>query len=169
MLKTNFDSLITKLNIAPADMAEELAQESVRLFQENFRKQGFFEENTWKPRKNNTDPKRGILIGKGGGAKLWRSLRYTISANKITIVADRPYAAIHNEGGKAIQYVKPFTVNQHKRKVGKKKKKVDVKRYQVKAFTRKINMPKRQFIGEHVELTNKLNLFIENYLNNNIL
>jgi phage gpG-like protein len=74
---------------------------AVNHFEENFEKGGFVDKTLqkWKPRKNDTDPGRGVLIGKQSG-KLMRATRI-ISANPSgTIVGNTlKYAGIHNRGG----------------------------------------------------------------------
>ena len=147
MIETNFTDYINKLKELENILATEIAQEAVNQFQENFRRQGFFAPNTWTKRFGNIDPERGILIGKGSGAKLWRSLRYEVKGNNIIIIADRPYAEKHNAGFRGTENVKPSTIESHKRK--QQNKIVTVKRHQRKAFQRQVNVPKRQFLGNH--------------------
>lgn len=80
------------------------SNEAVNFFQDNFRRGGFLDRSVkrWKPRKGNVDPGRGVLIGKGGGAKLWKSIsRTSISSKKarIGIKGDaNKYASVHNFG-----------------------------------------------------------------------
>ena len=116
---------------------------ATELFDRNFEQQGFFGKK-WQHRKNNSDPGRGILIGKGSG-RLRRSLNNPVrSGNTISWKLDVPYAKIHNEGGtiKTTQ-----SVRAHNRTVKGKVQKV-------KAFSRNVNikMPQRQFIGDHPQL-----------------
>lgn len=105
-----------------------IANEAVNEFTENFRRQGFKDQSTrkWKQRKGNTDPGRGILIGKGGGNKLSRSIRKLRASQKRVIVGSTiHYAGVHNYGLKAGRG---------------------------KGFT----MPKRQFIGHSKALSDKI-------------
>lgn len=126
---------------------------ATELFDRNFEQQGFFGDK-WKQRKNNSDPGRGILIGRGSG-RLRKGIRATKiegdrgnngSTMKTSIVwtFDVPYAKIHNEGGtiKATQNVRPFS------------RTVKGKVQKVKSFSRKVNIkiPQRQFIGDHPQL-----------------
>jgi phage gpG-like protein len=109
---------------------------AVTFFKRSFRRQGFLNNGLqkWNPRKGekvrgaNTKKKdkesRGILIGKGTGDKLSRSIRIEQkSFFRIVITSPKVYAEIHNSGlmGKAF---------------GK---------YSFK-------MPKRQFMGKSTEL-----------------
>lgn len=108
----------------------------------NFSAQGFINNGSaerWKPRKKETHLTKGNRILHGTGI-LQQSVKVLIKGNDIVAGVDLdkvPYAKAHNEGGRIIQYVKP-----HHRKHYK-----TGKRYQVKAFTRKITMPKRQYLG----------------------
>jgi phage gpG-like protein len=167
MLTHNFDHIVQQIRHLSGILPEEIAQESVNLFQENFRIQGFFVANTWKERKDKSDTKRGILIGKGSGAKLWRSLRYEITLTGITIIADRPYAAVHNEGFKGVQYIKQHTVESHKRqqKTTRGIKNVTVKRHQRGASARRVNITQRQFLGNHPVYRKHIIEFIEKLIN----
>lgn len=108
----------------------------------NFSAQGFITNGSaqkWKPRQKETHATQGNRILHGIGI-LQQSVKVLIQGNKIVAGVDLdtvPSAKVHNEGGGIIQNVKP-----HHRKHFK-----TGKRYQVKAFTRKINMPKRQYLG----------------------
>jgi len=80
------------------------SNEAVNFFQDNFKREGFLDRRvrTWKSRKV-IDPGRGILIGKGGGAKLFDSIARTgLSYRKVTIgikgEAIQKYASVHNFG-----------------------------------------------------------------------
>tara|TARA_R100000951_G_scaffold40148_1_gene34036 strand:- start:753 stop:1205 length:453 start_codon:yes stop_codon:yes gene_type:complete len=113
------------------------AEEAVQFFQANIiGRQGFLDRkvNKWPKRKRNVDPGRNILVGKGGGAKLWKSIsRTTISAKSVTIgIKGEPkdYASVHNYGLKAGRG---------------------------KGFI----MPKRQFMGESKTLNKKINRLIK--------
>mgnify|MGYP001554415542 CR=1 FL=1 len=113
---------------------------ATELFDRNFEQQAFF-FNKWKQRKNDSDPGRAILIGRGSG-RLRKGIKATqINGNTITWSFDVPYAKIHNEGGiiKTTQNVRPFS------------RTVKGKEQKVKGFSRKVNikMPQRQFIGDH--------------------
>jgi len=113
------------------------AEEAIQFFQENFTgRQGFLDRSVekWDKRKYNTDPGRGILIGKGGGSKLYKSIaRTSLSAKKVVIGIKGPanvYASVHNFGLRAGRG---------------------------KGFI----MPKRQFMGESKTLNKKIVRLIE--------
>ena len=133
---------------------KDIEVKATELFDRNFEEQGFFGKK-WDKRKNDSDPGRGILMGRGSG-RLRRSLQNPKrGSNSITWNLDVPYAKIHNEGGtiKATQNVRPFN------------RTVKGKEQKVKAFTRNVNikMPQRQFIGDHP----KLRLEIETIITRN--
>jgi phage gpG-like protein len=153
-----------------ADLPAYIGTEAVRFFQDSFTRQGFIDTGSvekWKARgkkaKRNT---RGILIDTGA---LRRSIRIVSKGrNYVVIGATQPYAQVHNEGFRGIQHVRP-----HKRKRTIKIKyknsytgrnvtiKGDGKRYNVKGFARKVNMPKRQFMGKSAFLDKRIIMQIE--------
>lgn len=93
-------------------------------FQDSFRNQGFTDSGLkkWKKRKGNTDPGRGVLIGKGTGT-LRNSIRVkTATMKKILITSDLKYSAVHNYGLKTGRG-KGFTMT--KRQFMGKSKKLD--------------------------------------------
>ena len=117
------------------------AEEAVQFFQANIiGRQGFLNTKVskWPKRKKNVDPGRGILVGKGGGAKLWKSIsRTTMSEKSVTIgIKGEPadYASVHNFGLRAGRG---------------------------KGF----KMPKRKFMGESKTLNKKINRLIKRRIN----
>lgn len=84
------------------------AEEAVQFFQENITgRQGFLDRSVkkWPKRKKNVDPGRNVLVGKGGGAKLYKSISRTgLSAKRVVIGIKGPpkvYASVHNFGLRA--------------------------------------------------------------------
>ncbi|HON52642.1 MAG TPA: hypothetical protein PLS12_05495, partial [Bacteroidales bacterium] len=65
-----------------------------------------------------------------------------------------PYASLHNSGGEITQSVRPHT----------RQRKIDKKKYLVRAHTRKINMPQRQFIGN----SHQVQSIVKNIVNENL-
>ncbi len=88
----------------------------------------------WAPRKD-TKAKGSLLLVTG---KMRRSIRSGISGRGVKFTSPLPYTGLHNTGGKFTQ-----TVRSHSRtsKTGKS--------YTVKAHSRTMTMPQRQFIGDH--------------------
>lgn len=101
-----------------------VGNEAKNFFQDSFRNQGFTDSGLkkWKKRKGNTDPGRGVLIGKGTGT-LRNSIRVkTATMKKILITSDLKYSAVHNYGLKTGRG-KGFTMT--KRQFMGKSKKLD--------------------------------------------
>ncbi|NJM13984.1 MAG: hypothetical protein HC896_00120 [Bacteroidales bacterium] len=140
-----------------------VGQEAVNFFRSSFRNQGFT-RNTLVPwrrtkTKNNTFGKRsqGILIGSG---RMMRSIYVSYrSLSKTTVAIPVPYAQVHNEGFKGTVSVRAHTrKNYIKAKVqgsynqsGKRRTKtIEILKGEakVRAHTRRMNMPRRQFAGE---------------------
>jgi phage gpG-like protein len=98
---------------------QDLKVELTDKFDKNFSQGGFF-GGRWQPKK---DGSASHLIKKGA---LRRSIKSTIQGNALVFTSSKPYAAAHNEG-----------VN----------KSVTAKSKKGKTFSRKMNLPQRQFIG----------------------
>jgi phage gpG-like protein len=146
-----------------------LGNDAVNFFLDNFKRQGWLGNRLepWKKRKRNKKrPGRAILVDSG---RLRRSIRITsIHAGTVTIGTDVPYAKAHNEGFRGVVNVKAHTRGKYaKSKVGTgkltKKGKERMKTVTsktgegtVKAHTRKVNMPRRQFMGSSPYLTKQL-------------
>ncbi len=111
-----------------SDMRVELSEE----FDRNFERKAFFTKK-WKQRAN-PNAKGSLLIVTG---TMRRSIRGEVKNNGVRFSSAVPYAAIHNEGGKG---TKPVRAHSRKSKKGKT--------YQVRAHTRKFQMPQRQFVGD---------------------
>lgn len=109
------------------DIRVELTEE----FDKNFSRKAFFTDK-WKKRKNPNA--NGSLLQVTG--TLRRSIQSSVTDNGVRFTSNVPYAAIHNEG---LQSRKPVKAHQ-RRQYGKT--------VQVKAHTRRFNMPQRQFVGD---------------------
>ena len=76
----------------------DIGVKATELFDRNFEQQGFFGKK-WQSRKNNSDPGRGILMGRGSG-RLRKGVKTPKqNGNSLVWNFDVPYAKIHNEGG----------------------------------------------------------------------
>lgn len=120
---------------------------AVNLFKDNFSKQGFQDDEgdvqKWAERKNDPDPGRGILMKTG---RLRDSIRIIHATSRtITIGSRLSYAKIHNEGFRGGVSVRGFHRTRNNQ------------REQVRPQTRRIKMPKRQFIGDSRALTKRIN------------
>ncbi len=124
------------------------------LFDKNFEEQGFFGEK-WQASKyvQKTRSEGSLLIRTGN---LRSSLYYEIQGYDIMIKSNMPYAGIHNEGGtikhpggtayKVINKKAVFVSNKTAKGKGFKRTKLH-----------NIEIPKRQFVGNHQKLTEEIN------------
>lgn len=149
----NLARLQEALKHLPYDIKVELAD----AFDKNFDNESFFGKK-WTPSKyvskdNKRSGKARKLLNKSGGGGLRGSFKYTVNGYKILISSNKPYAAIHNEGG---------TIN-HPGGTAyfydtKKKQLVWVRNTDPKAADlprtkpHKIEIPQRQFIGHDKEV-----------------
>lgn len=141
-----------------------LGNEAVTWTKQNFRRQGYPDKGfkAWKPRRNaKRNAGRAILISSG---RLSRSPRILSTGPlRVDIGTDVPYARAHNYGSnetvtvKAHKRAKLGTVMHSTGKSGQFKKSKGITGYsQVKSHTRKMNLPKRQFIGASAVLASIL-------------
>ena len=120
------------------DILRDARVKLTEMFKNNFREQGFFGQR-WVATKVSKTNKRGkgsILIVTGA---MRRSIRSQIRGIAVVFSSNLPYTALHNEGGKF-----SVTVRAHSRtnrKTGNS--------YSVRSHSRQMNMPQRQFIGDH--------------------
>ena len=134
-----------------------------------FRKQGWTDNGfeRWKPRKNNKDAGRSILVKRG---KLKRSIKVRM-ANWTRVVVGSygiEYAQIHNEGGAiskgsrtGVLAFKSFSKGKNKGKTmfAKNNSKASYAQ-KVSIGAHSINMPKRQFIGKSQRLERELKAIV---------
>jgi phage gpG-like protein len=136
---------------------------AVAFSMERFRQQNWVGASgvePWKPRKKDSQKNKGkgILVQSGN---LRRSIRITAETRDgVTVGSNIIYAKVHNQGS-----TETVQIGAHKRtigvadiselnKAGKPKKQAITTN--VKAHSRKQNIPKRQFLGASPALTTKL-------------
>lgn len=126
----------------PKLVAEEAAEYSRRRFAEKN-----FDGKPWKPLSKNYRPTRGTLLVRSGA--LLNSVRVvSVSQEKVVIGAGNskvPYAQVHNEG-----FSGSVVVKTHSRRMK------GGKTVRVKSHNRRMNIPRRQFMGNCPELERKL-------------
>ena len=159
-------------------------QMAVSHFKSNFRQSGFVNNGlqAWKPAKRTEGKKKGAENNyktlTSGRNHLMSSISYIPHDSSVLIKNDVPYASIHNEGGQVNSHptvtpkMKKFAWAKYYEALGVPKgTKVhktlsipeDAARWRALALTKKTKlniqylMPKRQFIGESRELTDKIN------------
>lgn len=150
------DFFITLDNITKAldSLPKRVSVLAVNFSKERFVKQNWIDSSTeeWRPRsrkrRGGKRRQRGAVLVDSG--RLKRSIRViSISKNKIVIGTAVPYAQAHNDGVNAMVTVKPHS----RRRNGKT--------YQVRAYSRRMFLPRRRFLGDSKELTKRLeNLII---------
>ncbi len=160
-------------NILPKKQANTI----LRFVNGNFRAQGwqgtYFKK--WKPIKNSKKRKSSILIKSG---RLRAGTTVEISKGQVTVQNKMPYAAIHNEGFKGKVVIGAHTRNKYSKakigtgkltKTGKERQKtVSYKsgESKVRTHTRRVNMPRRQYMPtakrQSVALNNSITKMIEN-------
>lgn len=138
---------------------------AVEFSMEAFKKEAWV-GSAWKPRQSDKDNKgRGILVKSG---TLKRSIRITSETrDSTTIGTDVIYAKVHNEGSNESVQVPAHLRTINLKAVGKGKQEKP-KQVQVKAHSRKMNMPKRQFMGASPELTKRLTNMVQSEIMKNL-
>lgn len=139
----NLEQCIRKaMRSLPKLVAEEAAEYSRRRFAEKN-----FDGKPWKPLSKNYHPTRGTLLVRSGA--LLNSVRVvSVSQEKVVIGAGNSkvnYAKAHNEG-----FSGSVVVKTHSRRMK------GGKTVRVKSHNRRMNIPRRQFMGNCPELERKL-------------
>lgn len=143
-------------------LPRKIAVTAVNFSKENFKRQGWLDNGLqkWVLRKKRGARKtdnRAVLVKSG---RLRRSIRATsVTDSQIIIGTDVPYAQIHNEGGtgEVTQNVGAHTRKEHSRS-GRKVQAATVRAYTRK---RKLNVPKRQFMGPSQALNKRVERLIK--------
>ncbi len=127
------------------DILSDARVKLAEMFNNNFREQGFFGQK-WVATKTSKVNKRGrgsILIVSGA---MRRSIKSYVSGMAVVFSSHLPYTALHNEGGNFA-----VTVRAHSRT-----NKKTGNTHTVRAHTRQMSMPQRQFIGDHEKVQEAL-------------
>ena len=146
------------------DMPRLIGNAAVSMVNQNFRDAGWRDGGLkpWKKTKRQ--------MGKGKGSQylplhssrehLSRSTQYKKTGpGEVTISNPVPYASVHNDG-----FEGNVNVKAHKRTISKGKNKSN--KYSVRAFSRRMYIPQRQFMGESRELNEKIENIIRNTFKN---
>ena len=183
----NFDEIERRLRAGKMQLMVDLEAVSTKFFLDSFRKQGWDDGalHRWQEVKRRipgtkafksarpSSRTRSILVQSG---RLRRGFYTRIRRMDIIQIANStPYAQVHNEGAKGTAYVKP-----HSRYVKsgeyagtgvfniktRREKKVQLEaRQNVKGYSRKVNIPQRQFMGHSQSLQNKQINVIKHWVN----
>lgn len=127
------------------DILSDARVKLTEMFKDNFRGQGFLGDK-WVATKVSKTNRRGrgsILIVSGA---MRRSIRSMVRGMAVVFTSHLPYTALHNEGGNFA--VKVRAHSRTNRKTGNT--------YTVRQHSRQMNMPQRQFIGDHEKVQQAL-------------
>lgn len=119
-----------------------------REFKENFRRKAFFDK-PWQDRKDK-EALGSLLIVSGA---LRRSIQSQITNDGIRFTSNVPYASAHNEGVRGRIAIKSHSRRSRKGKV-----------HPVKAHSKQVNLPQRQFIGDHSKVRSIIKEIIDEEL-----
>lgn len=139
------------------DVYEVIGIEATKHFKKNFYDEGF-DGKKWKSRKSkrmgNTNGQK--ILSQSG--ELAESIDYRIDGNIVVIYSDKPYAQIHNEGGKISVTPKMKGYFWAKHKEAKDAGAHDVAdMYKAMALSKEITIEQRKFMGESHDLITILN------------
>lgn len=160
---TQFIRQLTELSQGVRFITRDIAVLAADLFDRNFETQSFFGQK-WKPSKyvERENAQRGksrnLLQNKG---HLRKSIKYTANQHSITFYSNLPYAAIHNHGGTIAHPggTAYFYNKKKKQTIWISNRKASDKHKRTKPHN--IDIPQRQFIGEHKTLENEIAKLIE--------
>ena len=183
----NFDEVIRKMNETKGRLMTELESSATNHFLRSWRLKGWVDSGLeqWKEVKRrqpgtkayNSAKKsartRSILVQSG---RLRRSFYTRIKRMDIIQIANSaPYAQVHNEGARGFAYVRP-----HQRWVKsgvyagtgvfsvktRKERRVQLEaKQQVKGYSRRVNIPQRQFMGHSAQLQKEQIRIITKWIN----
>ena len=153
--KFNFAQVKRNIELTKKQLPVILAKETEKAFVDNFNKSGFFDKQWQVPQRRipgtnsyKYPKKRGLSRRTKPTLTLTGRLRRAVGTSirvktfeLIKLVVDVPYASTHNDG-----FTGTISVKQHTRET----KKGSVV---VKGYSKSMNIAKRQFMGEHPELT----------------
>jgi len=163
VLRANFEQVV-------ATLPRKMGNEAVNFSLDNFQRQGFLGSTVepWKPVKGRrgNGRQRAILVKRG---RLKRSLRIMREeTNGVVVGSSLPYAKAHNEGFQGTVTVKAHeraNYSYSKQGTGKftikgKERMKTVSKVEgytkVKSFERRMNLPRRRFLGNSPYLENRI-------------
>lgn len=158
------DAAVRKvMQTAPLKIGEVVVAFSMQ----RFREQAWVDRSTepWKQRKPGAARNRGrnLLVDTG---RLRRSVRITRTTSDTVVVgSDVPYAKAHNDGFRGVVSVSAHQRTRYTRSTAEVPTRRGTSRrtvmaagstYTVKAYSRKMNMPRRRFLGESATQNNQI-------------
>lgn len=159
-LKKYIDKTLRDINRAyERTIPVKVGNEAVNFFKDNFKEGGFRDcgLKKWKATRRQqiskgANAQYGPLMS--GREHLRRSISSKTEPGKVIIYNNVPYAKVHNEGYSGVQYVRPFRRGRKLASNLASKKVVKVGGQNVRGFSRKMIIPKRQFMGNSKDLDN---------------
>ncbi|MDB9498583.1 phage virion morphogenesis protein [Nodularia spumigena] len=174
----NFTAAIAQLKVLRRRLPRRVANAALRHFLDSFRKQGFVNESIspWQgasKKKYSAKKSTGILIASGALRASLRVSEATMEAIKIAAGNDKvKYAQLHNEGFEGTVTVKAHERQKIIRKkvrgsfqgTARKKRtqvvEINGTSHLVKSHSRKMKIPRRQFIGVSARLGEQIDRII---------
>ena len=163
-----FTAMKAKFKQAMASLPVVVGNEVVNFSKERFTDQAWNDKGRepWASRKSKKNAGRSILVQSG---RLKRSPRViSTTADSVTVGSDVPYAQAHNDGFSGSVSVKSYQRNKYsksKQATGKTNKSGTARKEtissvtgngMVKAHTRQMNIPRRQFLGPSANMMERL-------------
>jgi len=180
--KFNFEAIQKKAEEMKVDLPKIVANKAQRYFNESFRKAAWGDKAWEQPQRKISGTKafkyakppaqssKPILVNTGFLSKAVKNSLRHANWNEIMWEVYCKYAQVHNEGAQGTVYVKAHTSHRYKKvKIQHKGKSYSGKRpgdlFPVKGYSRKQNIPQRQFIGMNKELNEQLEKVIQREVN----
>ena len=181
-MKNNLQINLNAVSNALQRLPRMIGAQAVVFYKQRFKEQAWTDTATqpWKPRKPGTPRNAGRAILKDTG-RLQRSIRViNVTRTSVTIGTDVPYAKAHNEGFKGMvtvpahtrsRYEKvkvgtgQFSIKTQKERTRTEKRVVQGSEITVKAHTKRMNLPRRQFIGNSRVLNQQVGRLIKAEIN----
>ncbi|OQY03233.1 MAG: hypothetical protein B6I20_05500 [Bacteroidetes bacterium 4572_117] len=163
-MKTNiheFQNSLRRLESVFEHMVSDVAVLAADQFDQNFERQSFFGQK-WEPSEyvKRTRPGGSLLVKSG---HLRRSIKKQISGSRITFISNAPYAEIHNQGGTINHPGGTAFFKKKGQTIWVSNRKAMGKKYP-RTKPHKIEMPQRQFIGDHPKLEKMIEKEIEDII-----
>jgi len=130
---------------------------ALNFFQDSWTRKGYIDTRyvPW-PKRKGIDNGRGLLIGPGSG-HLRRSLRLTSGRGYFEVGTSLPYAKAHNEGAIITVTDRQRAFFWAKHSKAKRRKRADeAEMWKRMALSKKITIPKRQFMGDSAFLRKRI-------------
>lgn len=155
-LHTSLQKKIANLKRMRVSLPIKLANASRNFFVASWDRQGWLDAGleSWPPRARETKRSKGkaILVDRGFLRRAVRNSIREVNWNKVRLVVDLPYAAIHNDGGEIQHSARESVLHFGKNKKFSTIKKANTAMKVSKgAYTQSV--PKRQYMGTSRTLT----------------